>query len=86
MTHRDIAWRSFGAALFLMGGAIGLNDRLGDSSFPGLAGFLVALFGFVLVVQGKRVPAALRIERSRHRSLPQSIHARRRRRTENHNG
>lgn len=86
MTHRDIAWRSFGGALFLMGAVIGLNDRVGGGSFPGLAGFLVALFGFVLIVQGKRVPAALRIERSRHKGLPQSIHARRRRRPENRNG
>ncbi|WP_242137804.1 MULTISPECIES: hypothetical protein [unclassified Sphingomonas] len=86
MTQRDIAWRSLGVALFVAGAAIGVSSRLGESSVPGLAGFLLALFGFVLVVQGKRVPAAFRVERSRHRSLPQSIHARRSRRMDGRRG
>lgn len=76
MTRRDLAWRSAGVALFATATAIGLQDGLsGDVK---LLGFALALVGLVLIVQGRRVPAAWRIERSRHRALTQAIHARRR--------
>jgi hypothetical protein len=41
----------------------------------------VALIGLVLIVQGKRVAAAVRVERSRHRALLAAIRARRARRS-----
>ncbi|MET3825274.1 hypothetical protein ABIC16_000967 [Sphingomonas sp. PvP055] len=81
MTHRDMLWRGIGVALLAAGSVVASLERIGESSLPGLVGFGFALFGFVLIVQGKRVPAAFRVERSRHKRLPQTLHARRGRRT-----
>lgn len=79
MTRRDLFWRGGGAAIFAVACATG--SATGSSARPSLAllCFAAALFGAVLMIQGKRVSAALRIERSRHRELPQAIYARRRR-------
>jgi hypothetical protein len=76
MTSRDFAWRCAGAAILALAGAIGPGHLLGTGGASGLLAFVTALLGLVLLVQGRRVPAALRIERSRHRALPQSLHRR----------
>lgn len=77
MRARNLVWRSAGVALFGVAVAIGLADRVGSG--VKLVGFALALFGLVLIVQGARVAAAWRIERSRHRALAQSIGELRRR-------
>lgn len=77
MTHRDLAWRGTGVALLAIATAIGLGDRFDGGA--ALLGLGVALAGLVLIVQGKRVPAAWRVELSRHRTLAQAIRARRHR-------
>jgi len=79
MTHRDLAWRAAGAALFALACLAGLAGLAGATGKLGLPGFALALIGLALIVQGRRVAAALRIERGRHRMLAQAIHARRRR-------
>lgn len=79
MTRRDRAWRAAGAALFAAACAIGVINRL-DGGSAGLPGFGLAVLGLVLLVQGKRVPAAMRVERSPHRTLARAIRQRRARR------
>ncbi|MGH6616562.1 hypothetical protein [Sphingomonas sp.] len=81
MTRRDLMWRGGGAAIFALACAAGLAKGPDASASMGLLCFALALFGAVLMVQGKRVSAALRIERGRHRRLPQAIHERRCRRS-----
>ncbi|WP_174287239.1 hypothetical protein [Sphingomonas bacterium] len=76
MTRRSLAWRGVGVGLFAIATALGIGAR-GDIVL-GLPAFGLALVGIVLVVQGRRVPAALRVERSRHRTLAHSIRDRRR--------
>lgn len=76
MTRRDLAWRSGGLALLAAASGIRLIDRwmtggASDSTLGmllGLGGFLLAIAGVVLLVQGKRVPQALRCEYRRHRA------------------
>jgi hypothetical protein len=80
MTHRDLKWRACGVAAFSAACAIGAIIGPDAASTPGLFCFALALAGAVLIIQGKRVAAVFRIERSRHRALAQSIHDRRRRR------
>lgn len=77
MTGRDALWRGAGAATFA--GAIGTCALPGIGVAVQLLCFVLAVAGIVLMIQGRRVPAALRIELSAHRSLPQAIHARTRR-------
>jgi hypothetical protein len=79
---RDLAWRGIGLAALALAGAIARSPGDGGGA-TGLIAFLVAISGLVLLVQGKRVPLALRIERSRHRNLPQAI---RRRLDRHHSG
>jgi hypothetical protein len=70
-----------GAVAMATGCAIGaLVDTGRSATFGGVAllGFALAMGGLILVVQGKRVAAAIRIERGRHRLLPTAIDARRR--------
>ncbi len=81
MTRRDLAWRASGAALFAAAATVGFISRGGSAAVLGLPAFCLALLGIVLIVQGRRVPAALRIERSGHRTLAQAIHERHRRRS-----
>ena len=81
MTRRDMLWRGAGAAVFAVACTTGLAKGSDASASLGLLCFAAALFGAVLTVQGKRVSAALRIECSRHRGLPQAIHERRCRRS-----
>ena len=76
MTHRDLAWRGAGLALITASAVIGSAS----SNPTRLLAFALAVCGLVLLVQGRRVPAALRVERSRHRGLPQAIRERRRKR------
>jgi hypothetical protein len=80
MTRRDLAWRAGGALLIVLGCTASAFTGSYDIG-PGIAllGMPVAFFGLVLAVQGKRVPMAIRIERSRHRRLPFAISARQRR-------
>ncbi|MEG3125690.1 hypothetical protein [Sphingomonas sp. GB1N7] len=80
MTRRDFAWRGIGVGAFATAIALGLTIRPGEEAVLGLPAFGLALFGLVLIVQGRRVPAALRVERGRHRALAQTIRDRRRRR------
>ena len=77
MTRRDLLWRGGGLVFFSAACATGLAMGPDASGGLGLLCLTAALVGAVLMIQGKRVPAALRIERSRHRELPQVIHARR---------
>lgn len=78
MTHRDLMWRGAGLALVAVAGIARLADGTGAHSALTLLAFILMLLGVVLLVQGKRVPAALRVERSRHRMLAQAIRQRRR--------
>lgn len=86
MTRRDLAWRSGGLALFAAASGIRLIERsvpgvASDSALGmllGLSEFLLAILGVVLLVQGKRVPLALRAELRRHRARALAIRPRRR--------
>lgn len=78
MTRRDKLWRGLGAASFVLGCAIGIVPGLSEPDLIGLLGFALAMIGLVLMVQGKRVPAAWKIVRSRHDALPEIIVAKRR--------
>lgn len=80
MTRRDRAWRGLGVGLVALAviARVGYGD--GARTELGVAAFLLCLAGLVLIVQGKRVPAALRVELGRHRLLAQAIRDRRRNR------
>jgi len=83
MTRRDMIWRGAGAAMIAAGYSLATatsSDGTGLSSLLTLIGFAAAFLGLVLLVQGKRVPLAFRIERSSHRDLPALIRLQRRRR------
>ncbi|EJL20418.1 hypothetical protein PMI02_05537 [Novosphingobium sp. AP12] len=86
MTRRDLLWRCLGGVL-LAGGPTCELLAPGDSG--GARGILTLLFfaatvlGMVLLVQGKKVALALRIDGSRHRMLPDLIRSRRRERRMN---
>ncbi len=78
MTGRDFGWRALGAAL-VVGSYVLLALAPPDvGTAIALIGFAAAIAGVVLLVQGKRVAAALRVERGRHRELPRAVHARHR--------
>jgi hypothetical protein len=81
-----MTWRGAGVALVGAGSLPGLSGQYYDNPGLGLLGFVLAVAGLALIVQGKRVPAALRIERSRHRLLPQAIRAHRRQRPDHLSG
>ncbi|KQS01918.1 hypothetical protein ASG11_13930 [Sphingomonas sp. Leaf357] len=81
MTRRDLAWRGIGVATFVTAITVGLSIRPGEEGVLGLPAFGLALFGLVLIVQGRHVPAAFRVERGRHRALVQTIRDRRRQRS-----
>lgn len=75
----DRWWRGAGVVLLVAGGLAGaLSDAgaMGGASVL-LLGFPLAMLGLVLVVQGRRAPLAIRVECSRHRMLPERLHARR---------
>ncbi|OJU22422.1 MAG: hypothetical protein BGN95_09520 [Sphingomonas sp. 66-10] len=78
MTARDFAWRALGALLMIGSYAASALVPTAVARATALPGFAVAIAGLVLLVQGKRVALALRIERGRHRELPRAIHARHR--------
>lgn len=88
MTRRDLRWRIGGVALIAAGYAVtrAASNATGSADIPGLFGLLVAAGGLLLLLGGKRVALALRIERSRHRELPGAIHVARqtRRRGKHH--
>lgn len=75
MTRRDLFWRAAGAALIAAGAlATRLAPAAADGAdIVGLLGVLVAAGGLLLLIGGKRVGLALRVERSRHRELPGAI-------------
>jgi hypothetical protein len=82
VTRRDLGWRAAGVTMILVGWSASLSadpDATGMEVL-GLLGFSLAMAGLVLAVQGRRVAAALRIERSRHRDLPLRIRSHRTRR------
>jgi hypothetical protein len=81
MTHRDLAWRSLGVALVVVAVTARIADGAGTHAGLSVAAFILTLIGLTLIVQGKRVSAALRVERSRHRMLAQAMRDRRRRRS-----
>ena len=69
MTRRDLGWRALGLALYcggICGAVIGGPALL-------LGGIVLALIGLALIVQGRRLPRVLRIERSAHHALPQAV-------------
>ncbi len=81
MKHRDLAWRGLGAAIVVVALAARPAGGAGTHTGVSLVAFILAITGLVFIVQGKRVPAALRVERSRHRLLAQAIRDRRRNRS-----
>lgn len=82
MTRRDLGWRAAGVAMIVTGwsASLGAGSDAAGIEVLGLLGFSLAMAGLVLAVQGRRVAAALRVERSRHRDLPMRIHSHRNRR------
>jgi hypothetical protein len=78
VNRHDLVWRGIGLGAFAAATALGISIQLGNETMLGLPAFFLALIGIVLIVQGRRVPAAWRIERSAHRALAQAIHDRRR--------
>jgi hypothetical protein len=82
MTRRNLAWRCSGLTLFAAASGLRLIDRsVTDPTLGillGLGGFLLAIVGVVLLVQGKRVPQALRAELRRHRARGLAIRPNRR--------
>ena len=81
MRLRDIAWRSVGVGLVGIAAVLRVIARPETQNLLSLAALFLILLGLVLIVQGRRVPAAMRVECSRHRLLPQAIRDRRRRPT-----
>ncbi|MBA3942361.1 MAG: hypothetical protein C0520_14235 [Sphingopyxis sp.] len=83
MTVRDLRWRIGGGTLLAMGyfTVHAASKAAGSADLLGLLGFLVAAAGLLLLIGGRRIALALRVERSRHRELPAAIrtahHARR---------
>lgn len=77
MTRRDLGWRAAGAVLSIGGCTASLLDRAGPLT---LLYFLMALFGLVLMVNGKRVAVAWKAERSGHCDTASVIRAERVRR------
>lgn len=75
MTRRDLIWRVAGAALIASGALATRAATAAEASadLVGLLGVLVAAGGLLLLIGGKRVVVALRVERSRHRELPGAI-------------
>lgn len=75
----DRLWRGVGVALLIAGGLAGAFSDAIESDLGGLLllGFPIAMFGLVLVVQGRRAPRAIRVECSRHRHLPERLQRRR---------
>ena len=78
MTRRDLRWRGAGLLLTVGGCAAGLLDR--EGSPLALLYFLAAVGGIVLMLNGKRVPVALKAERRGHGAMAGAIQARRVRR------
>lgn len=85
MTQRDLLWRGLGVALVVLATSVRVADGDGTHAAASLVAFILTLTGLVLIVQGRRVPAALRVERSRHRLLAQAIRDRRHKRTDDGN-
>lgn len=75
MTVRDLRWRISGATLLFIGSFIvhGATEAAGSADMLGLLGLLVAAGGLLLLIGGRRVALALKVERSRHRELPAAI-------------
>jgi len=83
MTPRDLLWRGLGGVLSVGGPACELlvpGDSGGARGLLTLLFFAATVLGIILLVQGKKVALALRIDGSRHRMLPDLIRSRRRER------
>lgn len=83
MTRRDLLWRCLGGVLLVGGPAFELltaGDAGGARGMLTLLFFAATVLGMVLLVQGKKVALAVRIDSSAHRMLPDLIRARRRER------
>jgi hypothetical protein len=84
MTVRDFRWGIGGSTLLAMGyfTVHTAAQAAGSADLLDLLGFLIAAGGLLLLIGGRRVALALKVERSRHRALPAAIrtahHARRR--------
>lgn len=78
MTQRDLFWRTAGATLVGVGYALTRVATDASADLVGIVGLLVAAAGLLLLLAGKKVVLALRVERSRHRELPGAIRASRR--------
>ena len=85
MTQRDLVWRVAGAALIAAGALAtrAATAAAGSADLVGLLGLLVAATGLLLLIGGKKVALALRVERSRHRELPGAIRTARQARRRN---
>lgn len=80
MTRRDLAWRALGAATIAAACAVAALGNAGVGAAPsmGLLSFVLAILGLTVIIQGDRIPRALRVETSRHRDLPTALSRRRR--------
>lgn len=85
MTPRDLIWRAAGVTLIAFGALAtrAATTATGSADLVGLLGVLVAGGGLLLLIGGKRVALALRVERSRHRELPGAIRSARQARRRN---
>jgi hypothetical protein len=84
VTHRDLAWKATGVALFA--GACTACLML-DRSPLMVPLFIVALLGLPLMIHGKRVAQVFRAERRGHYHTATAVHAARvRRRGQNSDG
>ncbi|WP_419815539.1 hypothetical protein [Glacieibacterium sp.] len=66
MRRHDLAWRSLGAAIVAAASVLKFS-RYGDAT--AMPAFCFGLLGILLMIQGRRVVAALRVELGRHRLL-----------------
>ena len=83
MTRRDLFWRGLGSLLFIGAPCIVLSastDSGGSATALTMFCMAMMIFGLVLLVQGKKVALAWRVENSPHRMLPAMIRLRRRER------
>jgi hypothetical protein len=80
MTRRDFRWRVLGAVLFIGGPSLALltpGRAAGPHGLVTVLCLVATLLGLVLLIRGRKVALALRVENSPHRMLPALLHERR---------
>ena len=66
MRRRDLTWRGLGAAIVAAAAVLKFSPYGEVAAMPA---FCFGLLGILLMIQGRRVVAALRVELGRHRLL-----------------